>query len=210
MVKTAGENSRRPGPTETGGLLSVLDLLGGFWLCRSAVVPATTCCLGCRRGPRGVELGGFLLRLSLLGKERIMVEKKMTLSKSEEDTPLLHDSSGTKEDERQAEKKLVRASLLCAFFMVVELIGGYLSGSLAVMSDAAHLSSDLAGFLISIIAVRLGKLPGDGKMSYGYARAEVIGALVSTLFIWILAAVLFYCAIDRFFHPEVRFTGAQH
>uniref|UniRef100_A0A7S0BSU3 Cation efflux protein cytoplasmic domain-containing protein n=1 Tax=Rhodosorus marinus TaxID=101924 RepID=A0A7S0BSU3_9RHOD len=124
-----------------------------------------------------------------------------SVDNSDEKTKLLsqHPAEDSEED---SEKKLVKASVLCFIFMVVELVGGYLSGSLAVMSDAAHLLSDLAGFAISLIAVRVGKIPGDSGMSYGYARSEVIGALVSTVFIWLLAIVLSYFAVQRLFHPE--------
>ncbi|KAJ8902450.1 hypothetical protein NDN08_006855 [Rhodosorus marinus] len=120
---------------------------------------------------------------------------------SDEMTRLLSQHTGEKPED-DSEKKLVKASVLCFVFMIVELVGGYLSGSLAVMSDAAHLLSDLAGFAISLIAVRVGRIPGDSGMSYGYARSEVIGALVSTLFIWLLAIVLLYFAVRRLFHPE--------
>mmetsp|Transcript_26515 Transcript_26515/g.103312 ORF Transcript_26515/g.103312 Transcript_26515/m.103312 type:complete len:369 (-) Transcript_26515:126-1232(-) len=123
------------------------------------------------------------------------------VEKSDEMTALLSQHPGESPEE-DSEKKLMNASLLCLIFMIVELVGGYLSGSLAVMSDAAHLLSDLAGFAISLIAVRVGRIPGDSGMSYGYARAEVIGALVSTLFIWLLAIVLLYFAVGRLFQPN--------
>ncbi|KAA8497268.1 putative zinc transporter protein [Porphyridium purpureum] len=100
------------------------------------------------------------------------------------------------------QRKLISASVLCLLFMLVELVGGYFAHSLAIMSDAAHLMSDLAGFLLSLVAVSIGRLPGDANMSYGYARAEIIGALVSVMFIWSLTAVLLFFGIYRMFHPS--------
>lgn len=97
---------------------------------------------------------------------------------------------------------LATASALTTFFFFVELIGGYLAGSLAVMSDAAHLLSDLAGFVISLLALSISCLPASASMSFGFSRAEVLGAFVSILFIWALTIVLVIFAIHRIFHPS--------
>ena len=67
--------------------------------------------------------------------------------------------------------------------MLVELIGGYLANSLAIMSDAAHLMSDLIGFLISILSVVLSiKKPTD-VYTFGYPRAGILGAMMSIVII---------------------------
>lgn len=55
--------------------------------------------------------------------------------------------------------------------MAVEVIGGYLSGSLAILTDAAHLLSDMAGFFISLFAIWLAGFPPSKHMSFGYQRA---------------------------------------
>lgn len=96
---------------------------------------------------------------------------------------------------------LLYACSLTTFFFFVELIGGYLAGSLAIMSDAAHLMSDLAGFAISLLALSMSRLPANAEMSFGFARAEVLGAFVSILFIWVLTILLVIFAIERLFNP---------
>ena len=112
-------------------------------------------------------------------------------------------TGSTREDAVGSEmRKIVVAVGLCSVFMIVELVGGYIAGSLAVMTDAAHLLSDMAGFLMSLIAMSVGRLPADASMTYGFARAEVIGALVSVIFIWALTLVLVVLAIYRLWHPE--------
>lgn len=68
--------------------------------------------------------------------------------------------------------------------MLVELVGGFLANSLAIMTDAAHLFSDISGFFISIASLWISQLPADISMSYGYYRAEIIGALSSVILIW--------------------------
>lgn len=57
-------------------------------------------------------------------------------------------------------------------------MGGYIAGSLAVITDAAHLFSDFIGFLISLLAIWIGRKSPSKDMTFGYYRAEVIGALL--------------------------------
>lgn len=130
-----------------------------------------------------------------------------------ERTPLLPPASAaasaattraTATRERRHEiRVLATASLLTTFFFFVELFGGYIAGSLAVMSDAAHLLSDLAGFVISLLALKIASLPANAFLSFGFARAEVLGAFVSILCIWILTAALVVCACYRLVKPEI-------
>ena len=86
--------------------------------------------------------------------------------------------------------------------MICEIIGGLIANSLAIMTDAAHLLSDLAGFLISIFALWLATRPATSRLSFGFHRAEILGALISVLLIWVLTGVLVYEAIWRLAHPE--------
>jgi len=65
------------------------------------------------------------------------------------------------------------------------------------MTDAAHLLSDVAGFLISIIAIWFGTMDATTRLSYGFHRAEVIGAVISVMLIWVLTGILVYEAILR-------------
>ena len=70
------------------------------------------------------------------------------------------------------------------------------------MSDAAHLLSDLLSFFIGIISVKMAKRGKTKKLNFGYERAEVIGALLSILMIWILTVWLVLEAFDRIVHNE--------
>ena len=65
------------------------------------------------------------------------------------------------------------------------------------MSDAAHLLSDLLGFIISIISIYISRKVAKNNMSYGYHRAEIIGALISIVLIWALTIWLLYEATLR-------------
>lgn len=81
--------------------------------------------------------------------------------------------------------------------MIVEIAGGILSHSLAILTDAAHMMSDVAGFLISMMSIYIGQNTPTAKHSFGYHRAEVIGALASVLIIWIMVVWLSWEATDR-------------
>ena len=70
------------------------------------------------------------------------------------------------------------------------------------MTDAAHMLSDVAGFMISYVAILLGSRPASMQMTFGYHRAEILGAMASILLIWGLLIWLLIEAIHRFFEPE--------
>lgn len=91
--------------------------------------------------------------------------------------------------------KMIIVTIICFIFMAGEVTGGYLSGSLAIMTDAAHMLSDVAGFVISMIAIRLGNRPASFSMSFGYHRAEILGAMASVILIWGLVIWLIVEAI---------------
>ncbi len=99
-------------------------------------------------------------------------------------------------------KKLWIVSGICLIFMTIEIIGGYFANSIAIMSDAAHLLSDLLGFIISIVSIYISRSRATHQMSFGYHRAEVIGALVSVTLIWGLTIWLLYEATLRIVNPD--------
>ena len=91
---------------------------------------------------------------------------------------------------------------MCVVFMIIEFVGGIISHSLAIMTDAAHILSDFCGFMISIVSIFISFKPANQSMTYGYHRAEIIGALGSVLLIWGLAAWLLTEAVKRVLYPE--------
>lgn len=99
-------------------------------------------------------------------------------------------------------RKLVFASIIGFIFLTAEVIGGMLSSSLAIISDAAHMFSDISGFFISIVAVWYGQKPSSKRLGYGYQRAEVIGALGSIMLIWVITVYLVYEATVRIVNRE--------
>ena len=99
--------------------------------------------------------------------------------------------------QNEAMKKLTLVCIICLVFMIIEVIGGYLANSIAIMSDAAHLLSDFLGFIISILSIYISRRVATTEMSFGFHRAEIIGALVSITLIWGLTIWLLYEATLR-------------
>lgn len=104
--------------------------------------------------------------------------------------------------DRKARRKLIIASILCLLFMVAEAVGGVLSSSLAIATDAAHLLTDFASFMISLFALWVASRKPTQAMSFGWYRAEVIGALTSVLTIWVVTGILVYLAAERIRHGD--------
>ncbi|OON22502.1 hypothetical protein X801_01595 [Opisthorchis viverrini] len=84
---------------------------------------------------------------------------------------------------------------------------GALAQSLAIMTDAAHLLTDFASFLISLLALFLAQRPSTKKMSFGWHRAEVVGALASVLMIWLVTGILVYLAVMRIMNNHYDIDG---
>jgi len=104
-------------------------------------------------------------------------------------------------DDKQI-KKLRKATFIALFFMLFELVGGIVAHSLALISDALHMFTDVGAFVLSLIVLKIAKRPSSAEMTFGYKRAEVLGALASGLALWALCAVLIYEAIMRILSPH--------
>lgn len=98
-------------------------------------------------------------------------------------------------------KKLITVTMVSALFMAVEIIGGIAANSIAIISDAAHLGSDVLGLAMSVAALAIAQRNATDNFSYGFHRVEVLGAIISILSIWFVAAGLIYEATLRFWNP---------
>ncbi|WCJ22517.1 Metal tolerance protein 1 [Euphorbia peplus] len=104
-------------------------------------------------------------------------------------------------------RKLLMAVVLCVVFMSVEVVGGIKANSLAILTDAAHLLSDVAAFAISLFSLWAAGWEATPRQSYGFFRIEILGALVSIQLIWLLAGILVYEAIVRIIHDTEEVNG---
>jgi cobalt-zinc-cadmium efflux system protein len=105
-------------------------------------------------------------------------------------------------------KALFWAFLLIATFMVVEVIGGVITNSLALLSDAGHMLSDAAALGLSLFAMKLGERKATQSKTYGFKRFEIIAAALNGLTLIIISIYIFVEAYHRFTDPpEVQSMG---
>ncbi|MCM3573425.1 MULTISPECIES: cation diffusion facilitator family transporter [Mesobacillus] len=105
-------------------------------------------------------------------------------------------------------KALFWAFLLIATFMVVEVVGGVITNSLALLSDAGHMLSDAAALGLSLFAMKLGERKATQSKTYGYKRFEIIAAALNGLTLIIISIYIFVEAYHRFTDPpQVQSMG---
>lgn len=97
--------------------------------------------------------------------------------------------------------RLIVALLLNVGITVAQVIGGILSGSLALLADAAHNGSDAASLGVSYAARRISRRRADRQRTFGYNRAEIIGAMINLTVLFVIALYLAYEAATRLFSP---------
>jgi cobalt-zinc-cadmium efflux system protein len=97
---------------------------------------------------------------------------------------------------------LKMALALTGTFLVAEVVGGILTGSLALLSDAAHMMTDSAGLAIALAAVQIGARPADNRRTFGYKRFEILAAAFNALLLFGVAAYILYEGIKRFVEPS--------
>jgi cobalt-zinc-cadmium efflux system protein len=98
-------------------------------------------------------------------------------------------------------RQLTWALILTSCFLVAEVVGGILTQSLALISDAAHMFTDAAGLAIALAAVKLGERPADAKRTFGYARFEILAAAFNAVLLFLVAIYILYEAYQRFTQP---------
>ncbi len=111
-------------------------------------------------------------------------------------------------DLRGASKKaLVIALALISTYMVAEVIGGVLSGSLALIADAGHMLTDAAAIAMALVAMWIAEKSASVEHTFGYYRAEVLAALANLFSLWLIAVWILYEAYQRLFVEEVAVIG---
>ncbi|WP_353115383.1 cation diffusion facilitator family transporter [Microbacterium sp.] len=100
-------------------------------------------------------------------------------------------------------RRLLTLSLtITATVMVVQIVGAILSGSLALLADAAHMFTDSSALVIALIASIVAARPADDRRTFGYQRAEVFGALINAIILIVLAAIVAFEGVSRLLHPS--------
>ena len=113
-----------------------------------------------------------------------------------------HDShSHTTQNDGNA-RRLLLAFGVTAGFMVVEAIGGVVSGSLALLADAGHMLTDSAALLFALLAVRFASRPSSGRHTFGWLRLTTLAAFVNAIALLFIIILIVWEAVQRFYHPQ--------
>lgn len=106
------------------------------------------------------------------------------------------------------ERALLLALILTSIFLIAEFSGGIITGSLALISDAAHMLTDVTALAIALAAIRLGKRPADAMRTFGYYRFEILAAAFNTVLLFVVALYILYEAYQRLHNPpEIHSIG---
>ena len=90
---------------------------------------------------------------------------------------------------------------LTSSYVVVEAVVGFLAGSLVLIADAGHMLTDVAGLSLALLAIWFAQRPATSTKTYGYYRAEILGALANSMLLFAISGYIFYEAAQRFQNP---------
>ena len=120
-----------------------------------------------------------------------------------EHRPKTRDSFGPLEDYRSVEQRKLKLTMaITGSVMVVEVVGGILTRSLALLSDAGHMFTHFFALGVSFAAIRIACTAPCHHRTFGFYRAEVLAALFNSLFLFAVTAYILYAGINRLVHPE--------
>ncbi|MGH0035134.1 MAG: cation diffusion facilitator family transporter [Myxococcota bacterium] len=103
---------------------------------------------------------------------------------------------------RSDRRRLALTLALAASYMLAELIGGWLSGSLALLADAGHMLSDVAALVLALFALWIAQRPADARRTFGHTRAEILAALAQGAGLVVVAVLVVIEAVDRLRSPS--------
>jgi cobalt-zinc-cadmium efflux system protein len=123
-------------------------------------------------------------------------------SSAQAQEPAPHTHSHSTPASAQAQHALAWALAITATFAIIEAVGGWLAGSLALISDAGHMVTDAASLALALFAQWIARRPPSRRASYGYARAEVLAAFINALALLALVVFIAIEAVSRLLAPR--------
>jgi cobalt-zinc-cadmium efflux system protein len=100
-----------------------------------------------------------------------------------------------------SQKRLLMVMGLSGLYLAIEVVGGLMAGSLALLADAGHMLTDVLGLGMALFAIRFAQRPATPTKTYGFYRTEILAALVNSLILFGVAFSILYEAWDRFKNP---------
>lgn len=99
-------------------------------------------------------------------------------------------------------KRLLLAFGVTATFMIIEVTGGLISGSLALLADAGHMLTDAAALLFALLAVQFARRPPNARHTFGWLRLTTLAAFVNAIALVVITILIVWEAFQRFRHPQ--------
>ena len=115
---------------------------------------------------------------------------------------MAHAHTSSQTTDNGTEKRLLQAFIVTAGFMIIEAIGGVVSGSLALLADAGHMLTDSAALLFALLAVRFASRPPNTRHTFGWLRLTTLAAFVNAIALVVITILIVWEAIQRFNHPQ--------
>jgi cobalt-zinc-cadmium efflux system protein len=109
----------------------------------------------------------------------------------------------------QHRRDLGTALLITAAFFVIELVGGFVAGSLALLADATHMFADLGALTLAYAAMSVAERPPSRRYTFGLYRAEILAAFVNAQILLVVSGVIFFESYQRFRHPAAIDLGVM-
>jgi len=106
-------------------------------------------------------------------------------------------------------KRLVIVLALTSAYLVAEVVGGFLTGSLALLADAGHMLTDVAGLALALMAIQFAERPATPERTYGFYRVEILAALINAVVLIGISGFILYEAYHRFRNPQQVQSGAM-
>lgn len=106
-------------------------------------------------------------------------------------------------------KPLLIVFCLTFFYLIVEVIGGFWTGSLALLADAGHMLTDVVGVGLALLAIWFAEKPASPERTYGYYRVEILAAMTNAIILIFISLYILYEAYERFRNPPEVQSGAM-
>jgi cobalt-zinc-cadmium efflux system protein len=114
---------------------------------------------------------------------------------------MAHDNAHAPTTAGKSKRRLAIVCALTFAYLIAEVVGGYLTGSLALLADAGHMFTDVAGLLLALFAINFAERPATPERTYGYYRVEILAALVNAIVLIGISLYILYEAYERLKAP---------
>lgn len=115
---------------------------------------------------------------------------------------MAHDHPNVRAANESNLKRVMIALVLTGSFMLIEIAGGIISGSLALLADAGHMLTDTMALSLAAMAFHVSKRPPDGRLTFGYQRFQILAAFVNGISLLAIVGWILFEAVSRFFTPR--------